>query len=244
MLLLLGHVSPAGPVPATSPCPPREKGQSGCLIFPGWASSQTTSPCCSHRQGCLFHSPFPRAVDSSPPTPLSLWVTVHTGCGQRRQARDWGLNSEVQSLFHCMTGQAGGILTEPGSRAIFNVSSVLPMKEYDSSPAVLGEGSSSQSSQTSSALLHSPASEGSYRDGSLPCPSAITPTPGCPCPVMTHPCLGSHWVWADRLQKQQVVRRAAQPQGFGGGILQKALSVLSFEKLDARNKAEAEAGGS
>lgn len=146
VLLLLAP----GPMPAASPCPPREKGGSGCLLFPGWASNQTTSPCCSHRPGRLLHSQLPRTVDSSH-THLSLSGSPSsTGYGQRRQAGYWGLNSEVQSLSHCrhMMRQGGGIWTL-GAETSSKVSPVLPMGEHGWSPAVPEEESSSRSCQTS-----------------------------------------------------------------------------------------------
>lgn len=113
MLLLLAHASPAGPGPATSPCPPREKGGGGCLIFPGWASSQTTRPCYSHRRGHVLHSLLPWAVDSSHTYLSPSRSQSSTGFGLRRQAGDWGLSPEVQFLSHCrsMMGRAGIILT-------------------------------------------------------------------------------------------------------------------------------------
>ena len=94
-------------------CPPREKGESGCLIFPGRASSQTTSPCCPCRPGRLLHSQLPRTVDTHQPhTPLPFWVTVLHGIWSEEASRGWGPNAEVPSLSyrrHVMS-QEGGTL--------------------------------------------------------------------------------------------------------------------------------------
>lgn len=127
MPLLLAPVSPAGPVPAASPCPPREKGGSGCLIFPGRASSQTTSPCC----------PTGRGVSSTPSSQGQWTPATHTspllGRSPPRvwseEATGWDPNAEVPSPFH-----------RRHVKAPSTVGLVLPTGERGWPPAGPGEG--------------------------------------------------------------------------------------------------------
>lgn len=65
----------------------------GCSVFPGWASSQTTPSCSSHRQGRLLHSLLLRAVDSS--------HTALSPAGSQSSTGVWDLNAKVSSLSHC-----------------------------------------------------------------------------------------------------------------------------------------------
>lgn len=118
------------------------------LIFPGWASSQTTPPYCSHRQGRLLHSQLPRAVNSS--------HTCLFPAGSQSSTGVWDL--VPVPLQRCTVAREGGILSL-GAETSSEVSPVLAMGECGLSLAVPGERGSCWSNQISSGLLHSPAFE-------------------------------------------------------------------------------------